>query len=62
MRHQEQHADRHTGTPSRRRLTALVARRMNVGLMLMVLLSVLSVGILQTWVSVEVGTWWARSA
>ena len=35
---------------------------MNVGLMLMVLLSVLPVGILQTWASVEVGTWWARSA
>ena len=35
---------------------------MNVGLVLMVLLSVLPVGILQTWASVEVGTWWARSA
>jgi nitric oxide reductase subunit B len=35
---------------------------MNAGLMLMVLLSVLPVGILQTWASVEVGTWWARSA
>jgi nitric oxide reductase subunit B len=35
---------------------------MNVGLGLMVLLSVLPVGILQTWASVETGTWWARSA
>ncbi|HTP30122.1 MAG TPA: cbb3-type cytochrome c oxidase subunit I, partial [Anaeromyxobacteraceae bacterium] len=35
---------------------------MNIGLMLMVLLSMLPVGILQTWASVEVGTWWARSS
>jgi nitric oxide reductase subunit B len=35
---------------------------MNVGLALMVVLSVLPVGIAQTWASVEVGTWWARSA
>ena len=35
---------------------------MNAGLMLMVLLSVLPVGILQSRASVEVGTWWARSA
>jgi len=34
----------------------------NVGLGLMVLLSVLPVGLLQAWVSVEVGTWYARSA
>jgi nitric oxide reductase subunit B len=34
----------------------------NVGLALMVLLSLLPVGILQTWASVETGTWWARSA
>ncbi len=32
------------------------------GLMLMVLLSVLPVGLLQTWASVEHGMWWARSA
>ncbi len=31
------------------------------GLMAMVLLSVLPVGLLQTWAAVEVGTWWARS-
>jgi nitric oxide reductase subunit B len=34
----------------------------NVGLMLMVLLSVLPVGLLQTHASVEVGYWYARSA
>ena len=34
----------------------------NVGLALMVLLSVLPVGLLQAWASVEVGTWYARSA
>ncbi len=34
----------------------------NVGLGLMVLLSLLPVGLLQTWASVEHGTWYARSA
>jgi nitric oxide reductase subunit B len=34
----------------------------NVGLALMVLLSVLPVGLLQTWASVERGMWYARSA
>jgi nitric oxide reductase subunit B len=34
----------------------------NVGLALMVLLSLLPVGLLQTWASVEQGTWYARSA
>ena len=34
----------------------------NAGLALMVLLSTLPVGLLQAWASVEVGTWWARSA
>ena len=34
----------------------------NVGLGLMVLLSVLPVGLLQAWASVEVGTWYARSS
>ncbi len=34
----------------------------NVGLALMVLISVLPVGILQTWASVERGLWYARSA
>lgn len=34
----------------------------NFGLALMVLLSLLPVGLLQTWASVEQGTWYARSA
>jgi nitric oxide reductase subunit B len=34
----------------------------NIGLSLMVLLSLLPVGLLQTWASVEHGTWYARSA
>ncbi len=34
----------------------------NVGLALMILLSVLPVGLLQTWASVEHGMWYARSA
>ncbi|MEW6298234.1 MAG: cbb3-type cytochrome c oxidase subunit I, partial [Thermodesulfobacteriota bacterium] len=34
----------------------------NVGLALMVLLSLLPVGLLQTWASVEYGLWYARSA
>ncbi len=34
----------------------------NAGLALMVLLSLLPVGLLQTWASVEYGTWYARSA
>jgi nitric oxide reductase subunit B len=34
----------------------------NGGLALMVLLSLLPLGLLQAWASVEVGTWWARSA
>ncbi|HET9595574.1 MAG TPA: nitric-oxide reductase large subunit [Anaeromyxobacteraceae bacterium] len=34
----------------------------NVGLAMMALLSLLPLGMLQAWASVEVGTWWARSA
>ena len=34
----------------------------NIGLLLMVLISVLPVGLAQTWVSVKVGMWYARSA
>ena len=34
----------------------------NIGLSLMVLISVLPVGLLQTWASVEYGMWYARSA
>ena len=35
---------------------------MNVGLALMVVVSLLPVGLLQTWASVEHGMWYARSA
>jgi len=35
---------------------------MNIGLALMVLLSLLPIGLLQTWASVEHGLWYARSA
>jgi len=34
----------------------------NIGLALMVLISVLPVGLMQTWASVEHGMWYARSA
>ena len=34
----------------------------NIGLALMVLLSLLPIGLMQTWASVEYGTWYARSA
>ena len=34
----------------------------NIGLALMVLLSLLPIGLLQTWAAVEHGTWYARSA
>lgn len=34
----------------------------NIGLMLMVLISVLPVGLMQTWASVKFGMWYARSA
>jgi nitric oxide reductase subunit B len=35
---------------------------MNIGLLLMVLLSLLPVGLMQTWAVVNEGTWYARSA
>jgi nitric oxide reductase subunit B len=35
---------------------------MNIGLSLMVVLSLLPIGLLQTWASVEHGLWYARSA
>jgi nitric oxide reductase subunit B len=35
---------------------------MNIGLMAMILLSLLPVGLMQTWASVEHGYWYARSA
>jgi len=34
----------------------------NIGLLLMVMISVLPIGLAQTWASVEVGLWYARSA
>jgi nitric oxide reductase subunit B len=34
----------------------------NIGLTLMVLISLLPIGLMQTWASVEYGTWYARSA
>jgi nitric oxide reductase subunit B len=34
----------------------------NIGLALMVLISMLPIGLMQTWASVEYGTWYARSA
>jgi nitric oxide reductase subunit B len=34
----------------------------NVGLLLMVLLSLLPIGLMQTWAAVEYGTWYARSS
>jgi nitric oxide reductase subunit B len=35
---------------------------LNIGLSLMVLLSLLPVGLLQAWASIQYGTWYARSA
>jgi len=35
---------------------------LNLGLVLMVVLSLLPIGLMQTWASVETGTWYARSA
>jgi nitric oxide reductase subunit B len=35
---------------------------LNIGLVLMVVLSLLPVGLMQTWASVEHGMWYARSA
>ena len=46
----------------RERPLALSFWSLNIGLGLMVLLSVLPIGILQTLAAVEQGTWWARSA
>ena len=46
----------------RTRLISFSFWSINIGLALMVLLSVLPVGLLQTWASVEHGMWYARSA
>jgi nitric oxide reductase subunit B len=48
--------------PWKTRVLAFSFWTINVGLSLMVLISVLPVGLLQTWASVEYGTWYARSA
>jgi nitric oxide reductase subunit B len=50
------------GAAWRERPIALAFWLMNAGLLAMVLLSLLPLGIMQTWASVESGTWWARSA
>ena len=44
------------------KLLAYAFWSMNVGLVLMVVLSLLPVGLMQTWASVEHGMWYARSA
>lgn len=44
------------------RVLAFAFWAINAGLALMVLLSLLPVGLMQTWASVEHGTWYARSA
>lgn len=46
----------------RTRLLAFSFWSINIGLALMVLISVLPVGLLQTWASVQYGMWYARSA
>ncbi|NOT57570.1 MAG: nitric-oxide reductase large subunit [Deltaproteobacteria bacterium] len=43
-------------------LLAFAFWAMNIGLLLMALLSLLPIGLLQTWASVEHGLWYARSA
>src|SRR6266540_2346696 len=50
------------GAAWRERPVAAAFWLINGGLALMVLLSLLPVGILQTWAAVETGTWWARSS
>jgi nitric oxide reductase subunit B len=50
------------GAAWRDRPVAIAFWCINVGLALMVLLSLLPVGMLQTWAAVETGLWWARSA
>ena len=50
------------GLKWRDRPLAIAFWSLNIGLALMVLLSMLPVGLLQAWASVEYGTWYARSA
>jgi nitric oxide reductase subunit B len=46
----------------RTRILSFAFWSINIGLALMVLISVLPVGLMQTWASVEHGMWYARSA
>ena len=50
------------GLKWRERPLAIAFWSINIGLALMVLLSMLPVGLMQAWASVEYGTWYARSA
>ncbi|MGB1013219.1 MAG: nitric-oxide reductase large subunit, partial [Nannocystaceae bacterium] len=50
------------GKPWNTRLLATSFWAMNIGLFVMCILSLLPVGLLQTWASVETGYWFARSA
>jgi len=50
------------GKPWNTRLLATSFWAMNIGLFVMCVLSLLPVGLLQTWASVETGYWFARSA
>src|SRR5215470_15470358 len=50
------------GLPWKERPLAIAFWSINIGLAAMVLLSMLPVGLMQAWASVEFGTWYARSA
>jgi nitric oxide reductase subunit B len=50
------------GRPWRTGALAFSFWAINIGLFLMVTLSLLPVGLMQTWAAVEHGTWYARSA
>ncbi len=50
------------GLPWKNRALAIAFWSINLGLAAMVLLSMLPVGMMQAWASVEFGTWYARSA
>jgi len=51
-----------SGLPWKERPLAIAFWSINIGLAAMVLLSMLPVGLMQAWASVEFGTWYARSA
>ena len=52
----------HPGRPWRDRMLGFAFWSINIGLFAMVTLSLLPVGLMQTWASVEHGYWYARSA